>query len=61
MKAKKVIGELIVILILMLAFCTFSTSTFAREASYVLGITNVREARKWKIGCCIWDWWIKIR
>lgn len=58
---RKVIGSIITILILTLAVCTFTTNTYAADASYVLGITNVREARKWKTRSSIWYWWIKIR
>ena len=51
MKTKKIIGMLIVSLIIILAICTFfTTKSNAANSSYVLGITNVREANNGKLG-----------
>lgn len=48
MKLKKVIGVLILALIGILLIGT--TSTYAANSNYVLGITNVREAQNGKLG-----------
>ncbi len=60
MKLKKVIGMLILSIALIIT-ALIGVNSNAAESSYVLGITNVREARKWKTRCSIWNWWIKIR
>ena len=51
MRTKKVIGMLIVIFMIATVFCTLcTTTTYAAEQSYVLGITNVREPQNGKLG-----------
>ena len=50
MRTKKIIGMLMIILFLSISICTFSANTFAAEPSYILGITNVREATGGKRG-----------
>lgn len=47
MKMKKVIGMLVVILILLATiFTAYPNITYAADASYVLGITNIRENKE---------------
>ncbi len=51
MKMKKVIGMSILIIILAVAFSTLiNTNAYAANSSYVLGITNIREAQDEKLG-----------
>lgn len=57
MNLKKLIGMFIVVMIILCTMLAIGEgTTYAANANYVLGITNIREAREWKRWRSLWTW-----
>lgn len=57
MNLKKLIGMFMAVIIILCTILAIGEgTTYAANANYVLGITNVREARKWKKWRSLWNW-----
>lgn len=57
MNLKKLIGMFMTVIVVLFGILTITEGTaYAANSNYVLGITNVREAREWKKWWSIWNW-----